>query len=54
MLNKLIQVYNTLSMVETHGQGTILMANSLGNLKEIIEEIQNGSKPVEDDDEQDS
>ena len=53
MLNKLIQVYNTLSMVETHGQGTILMANSLTNLKEVIEEIQNGSKS-EEKNEQDS
>lgn len=48
MLQKLINIYNTLSLVETKGQNTIYMAASLSTLRELIEELQ-ADVPVSDD-----
>lgn len=37
-MNTLAQVYNTLCMIETKGQGTVLMANCLAALKKFFDE----------------
>lgn len=41
MNDKIIQLYNTLSLIKTEGQNSILMANCLVALQQIIEK-QNG------------
>lgn len=40
MLQQLINIYNTLSLVETKGQNTIYMAASLSTLRDVINELQ--------------
>lgn len=39
MLEKLINIYNTLSLVETKGQSTVYMAASLTTLRDLIDEM---------------
>lgn len=49
-LQKLAQVYNTLTNIETKGQGTILMGACLTAMKEIIEDMQSKEQLKEDKD----
>lgn len=48
MLQTLINIYNTLSLVETKGQSSIYMGASLSTLRELIEEEQAKEKLNED------
>lgn len=46
MVNKLTALYNTMAMVETKGENTVLMGDCLKYLKQLIAEEQ--AKPVEE------
>ena len=47
-LNTLINIYNTLLDVETKGNSTFLMADSLKALKSLIVELQNAVNEMEE------
>lgn len=47
MIDKLLKLNATMSMIETKGDSTLLMYNAVSQLVDIINEIQNGSKPEE-------
>lgn len=54
MLDKLNKLEVTLSEIETKGNSTLIMANARYQLSAIIQEIQNGSKPLEENNGKDS
>lgn len=39
-MNQLIRIFNTLKLIYTKGEDTVIMAQCLTSLKDLIEEIQ--------------
>lgn len=43
-INQLTRIFNTLKLVNTHGEDTLLMAQCLTALKDFIEEVSSVQK----------
>lgn len=43
-INQLTRIFNTLKLVNTHGEDTVIMAQCLTALKDLIEDISSKQK----------